>query len=67
MNGTHLKVMLEIIDAGAERGSFKGDELLYVGSLRSVIEAELTKIPSDIQLKDAEWTFGYKADSEKQS
>lgn len=41
MNGIHLKLMLEIIDTCAQRGAFKGDELLAVGSLRSAVDAEL--------------------------
>lgn len=31
---TDIAVMLQIIDAGSERGAFKGNELLEIGLLR---------------------------------
>lgn len=41
MDTVQLHVMIQIIDTCAERGSFKGEELLSVGTLREEIIKEL--------------------------
>lgn len=39
-----LQSMIMIIDAGAERGAFKGPELAAVATVRAIIEAELLQM-----------------------
>jgi len=45
-----ISIMVQIIDTVAQRGAFKGDELLEVGKLRGklmVIGAEMKKVETE--------------------
>lgn len=48
-----LQNALKIIDAAAERGAFRGNELTAVGTVRDKINAFLEALPKDETAEDA--------------
>lgn len=53
MDIKHLNVMVEIIDACAERGAFKGTELYSVGALRNIIIQNIEQ-PENVEEAETE-------------
>jgi len=49
-----LQSMIQIIDTGAQRGSFKGPELAAVGSVRQVIAEHLAQFQQQAQAPTTE-------------